>query len=112
MMYCVCMTDQKPIPQHPIEDAYIRKERSILQDILDELKRNNTLLENASRQKRYWTAEDIAFQMGKSKSSVQSRYVYLPSFPKPRRIPSDKGRGHPIWLASEVLAWIEKHKEK
>lgn len=84
----------------------------LLSDVIIELRRSNTIAETLGRKKTYWTAEDIAFQIGKSKSTVQSRYTCKPNFPKARRLPSEKGKGHPVWLASEIMAWIEKHKER
>lgn len=84
----------------------------LLTELLIEIRRGNVIAEISSRQKRYWTAEEIALQIGKSKSTVQSSYTCKPDFPPARRLPANKGKGHPVWLASEVLSWIEKHKER
>ena len=56
---------------------------------------------------QYWAVKDIAAALRVSESQVYQRIVCQPSFPKPRRIPTTEGRGHPRWRAVEVLEWIE-----
>ena len=60
-----------------------------------------------------WTVADVAECLSCSQEQVSSRYAPLPGFPKPIRLPSGgSGRGHARYKAAEVIAWVEKHREK
>lgn len=56
-------------------------------------------------------AEDIAAIIGVSARQVAERYAALPSFPRPIRLPSPKGRGVMRWRKGEVLEWIDGLRE-
>lgn len=62
-----------------------------------------------------WSTEDIAGYLRRSADVVRERIVCLPTFPKPIRLPANrKGAksSHPLWKASEVIAWTESHREQ
>lgn len=60
-----------------------------------------------------WSTHEIAAYLKRSESAVRDRVVHTLGFPKAIRIPSGtKGRSHPLWKASEVIAWTEKHQER
>jgi hypothetical protein len=60
-----------------------------------------------------WTVSDVASCLSCSPSQVTDRHAVLPGFPKAIRLPSiGRGRGHPRYKASEVIAWAERHQEK
>lgn len=62
---------------------------------------------------RLWTAKQIADYMRRTERQVAERTVYLPTFPKPIRLPTGSGsKGHPLWKAIEVINWVEKHQER
>lgn len=54
-----------------------------------------------------WDTEHISRYMKRSPDTVRREIVVQPSFPKPMRIPG-AGRGHALWKAREVIAWLEK----
>ena len=58
--------------------------------------------------KSLWTIEDVAAQLHRSIRSVRD-YVAQPGFPKAIRI---NGTGHPLYKASEVLAWVDRFQER
>lgn len=58
-----------------------------------------------------WDVSTIAAYLKRSESNVRERLCPLPDFPKAIRLPSQAGRGHPLWKASEVIAWAEKYRE-
>jgi predicted DNA-binding transcriptional regulator AlpA len=55
---------------------------------------------------KLWSIETIAEYMDKSVTHVRQRVVCLPDFPKAYRL------GQPRYKATEVVAWMERHKEK
>lgn len=59
-----------------------------------------------------WTLKEIASYLKKKVTVCRDRVVYQPGFPAAIRIPSGKGRAHPLWKAAEVIAWTEGYKEK
>lgn len=60
-----------------------------------------------------WDAEDIAGYLRRDSARVVAdRIVHAPDFPKPVRLPSPKGKGHPVYRAIEVVQYIEQFKEK
>lgn len=58
-----------------------------------------------------WDVSTIAAFLKRSDSNVRERICPLPDFPKAIRLPSQNGRGHPLWKASEVIAWAERYRE-
>lgn len=56
-----------------------------------------------------WDGDMIAAYMRRNPRTVKERIVMDPSFPKAYRITTN---AHPLWKASEVIAWVEQHKEK
>ena len=58
--------------------------------------------------KHLWTIEDVAAQLHRSIRSARD-YVARPDFPRAIRI---AGNGHPLYKASEVLAWADRWQER
>lgn len=58
-----------------------------------------------------WDVATIAQFLKRSDAAVRERICALPDFPKAIRLPSQGGRGHPLWKATEVIAWAEKYRE-
>lgn len=58
-----------------------------------------------------YTASDIAKILRVSTRQVAERYAYAPGFPRPIRLPSQKGQGMMRWIASEITDWIQSSKE-
>lgn len=61
-----------------------------------------------------WSVREIAAYLKRSEPVVRERITALPGFPQAIRLPvvGGKGRGQPLWKASEVIAWAESHQEK
>jgi len=59
----------------------------------------------------YWRAQDIADYLNVCKRQVAERYAMLPDFPKPIRLPSQKGRGLYRWKKSEIIEWVESLRQ-
>jgi hypothetical protein len=59
-----------------------------------------------------WDVSTIAQFLKRSDSQVRERVTCLPDFPKAIRLPSQNGRGHPLYKATEVIAWVESLQEK
>jgi hypothetical protein len=61
-----------------------------------------------------WSTKEIAYYLKRSENVVRDHIVHLPDFPPAYRLPSrnKRGRGHPLWRASEVMAWAQKFREK
>lgn len=80
--------------------------KKMLEDILQELRYHSKNCDGL------WDAEDIARYMKLAKSTVQSRIICKPSFPRPLRVPtSDIGMGGRRWLAKEVKQWLSRHRD-
>ena len=78
----------------------------IVEEILAELRQQNTSSD------ALWDAEDIAYYMRLSKSTVQSRVITRSNFPRALRMPtSSVGYGGRRWLAKEVKQWILRCRE-
>ena len=59
-----------------------------------------------------WDMATIAAYLQRDTDSVRERIACLPDFPKPIRLPSATKRGaHPLYKASEVIAWTETYRE-
>lgn len=56
-----------------------------------------------------WDGDMIALYMRRNARTVKEKVVMHPTFPKPYRITAN---AHPLWKASEVIEWVEQHKEK
>lgn len=60
-----------------------------------------------------WDIDTIAQYMKMSTTSVRERFACLPDFPAAIRLPSKMGkRAHPLYKASEVIAWTNKYQER
>lgn len=72
-----------------------------------------------------WNAKTIAAYLQRSPAVVLERVVTLPDFPTPIRLPSmsakstndvspnvDRSSGQPLWKATEVIMWVNLHREK
>ena len=59
-----------------------------------------------------WDTEEVASYLHRSKQTVV-QVTSLPSFPKGIRIPyADGTRSRPLYLATEVIAWTRKQKDR
>lgn len=58
-----------------------------------------------------WDNADIARYLKRTPKVVREGITPQPSFPKAIRLPS-KGKARPLYIASEVIAWAKKQKEK
>ncbi len=56
---------------------------------------------SVTRDEVLWTCKDVAAFLALSYSHVRNRLIYLPDFPKPRRIGGRTKR----WVAAEVKDW-------
>lgn len=54
-----------------------------------------------------WDTEHIAAYLKRSYSTVRDKVLPLPSFPKPIRLQTSNGTGHPLYKAREVIRWAE-----
>jgi prophage regulatory protein len=60
-----------------------------------------------------WGYAEIADYLKLAQRQVADRVATLPGFPAAIRIPTrGAGRGQPRYKASEVIAWVESHKER
>jgi hypothetical protein len=59
-----------------------------------------------------WDVSVIAQYLKRDPSVVRERICCLPDFPKAIRLPSTRGKGHPLYKAKEVIQWAEKYQEK
>lgn len=59
-----------------------------------------------------WTAQQVGAYLKCSDRYVLEYYCTLPDFPEKIRLPSKSGRGHPLWNASEVIAWAQKYRRR
>ena len=58
-----------------------------------------------------WSVREIAAYLKRSQTAVRDRITKQTTFPQPIRLPSEKGRGQPLWRASEVIAWAERFRD-
>jgi hypothetical protein len=58
-----------------------------------------------------WDIAMVARYLKRDEDTVRRRIVSLADFPKPLRIPSANGRGHPLYKAVEVIAWAESLRD-
>ena len=54
-----------------------------------------------------WTADDVARYLQRSRATVLKHDQYAEGFPRPIRLPTEKGRGHPRWVPDEVREWAK-----
>jgi hypothetical protein len=60
-----------------------------------------------------WDVATIARVLKRSEDQVRNRLICLPDFPKAIRLPvAGGGRGHPLYRATEVLAWTQKYQDR
>ena len=61
----------------------------------------------------YWDYDAIGKRVKRDAATVREKWACLPSFPSARILPSAGSRGaQPLYKATEVIEWIEKHKRK
>lgn len=59
-----------------------------------------------------WDVKTIAAYLKRDPAVVRERICCLPGFPAAIRLPNAKGqRMHPLWKATEVIAWAESYRE-
>jgi hypothetical protein len=59
-----------------------------------------------------WDVKTIGAYLKRDPAVVRERICCLPTFPAAIRLPNIKGqRMHPLWKASEVIAWAESYRE-
>lgn len=58
-----------------------------------------------------WDLEMIGQYLKRDTQVIRERIACLPDFPAPIRLPSKKGRAHPLYRAKEVIAWAEGHRD-
>jgi hypothetical protein len=58
------------------------------------------------------SAEDCAEFFRVSKRHFRERIATQPDFPKPVRLPSEHGRGHPRWFRGEVREYAFRNQER
>ncbi len=56
-----------------------------------------------------WGFDEIAAYSKFTRNYVVNDITARPDFPKPIRLGKD-GSGHPRYVASEVMAWFERHR--
>ncbi|MDY7537646.1 hypothetical protein QN372_00650 [Undibacterium sp. RTI2.1] len=60
-----------------------------------------------------WDIATIAQFFKRNESVVRERIACKPDFPAAIRLPTETGkRGHPLYKATEVIKWAEKHQER
>lgn len=58
-----------------------------------------------------WTTSEIGEYLGIVPKRVMDRFVALPDFPKPFRLPTADGRStHYRWYAKDVIEWVANNK--
>lgn len=62
--------------------------------------------------KRPWSAEQCADYLGMTTKTFQNSIAPLPIFPRAIRTLTATGRGHPRWIAQEVIDWWLSHREE
>ena len=60
---------------------------------------------------RLWTAEEVGRYLGRTKMTVLKQDQYIVGFPRPIRLPTAKGRGHPRWVPEEIRQWAMGQRE-
>jgi hypothetical protein len=55
-----------------------------------------------------WDIETIALYLKRDPQVIRQRIACLPDFPRAIRLPSKKGRAHPLYKAKEVIEWTER----
>lgn len=55
-----------------------------------------------------WNTTEIAARTGYTRRYVEEKVVSKPDFPAPVRITGEEAR--PRWIASEVVAWVERRR--
>lgn len=56
-------------------------------------------------------ASEIASILKVKPRQVSERYSMRPDFPKPIRLPSDKGQGQKRWKKADIMEWINGLQE-
>lgn len=59
-----------------------------------------------------WDVATVASYLKRDPAVVRERITCLPDFPKAIRLPSQRGRAHPLYKATEVIQWAETYREK
>lgn len=59
-----------------------------------------------------WCGKECARYLGVSPVHFMDRLSKGTSFPKPIKLPTETGKkAHSRWYASEVIAWVKKHRQ-
>ena len=89
-------------------------ENFVVHDIDDLVKALKRLSPHVSAEYDFWSTREIAFLLKRSENVVRDHIVHIPDFPPAYRLPSRNNlkKSHPLWKAKEVLAWIEKHRDR
>lgn len=58
-----------------------------------------------------WSSTELAAYFKQTPYHTLQRVASHPTFPRPVRIPTTQGKGHPRWKAREVIAWAESFQE-
>lgn len=61
---------------------------------------------------RQMSIADIAAYRRMSARHIAEREACRPDFPKPIALPTDKGRGHRVYLATEIFKYYRGYQEK
>lgn len=57
------------------------------------------------------TANEVGNYLKVKPRYVTEKYLLIPSFPKPIRLPTPEGGlGHPKWKPEEIENWVEKFR--
>lgn len=59
-----------------------------------------------------WDIATIAQYLKREPQVVRERMACLPSFPKAIRLPTKTGRAQPLYIAKEVIQWVQGFQEK
>ncbi len=67
---------------------------------------------NVPLDQRPWSAEQCADYLQIETKTFQNTYAPMPSFPRAIRPTTSAGRGHPRWIAQEVIDWWLSHRNE
>jgi hypothetical protein len=59
-----------------------------------------------------WDNARVAEYLCRDHAVVRDRISAMPTFPRAIRLPTAKGKGHPLYKASEIIKWAEKYQDK
>ena len=59
-----------------------------------------------------WDVSTAAAYLNKNNDVFRDRIAALPDFPRAIRLPAKVGRAHPMYRATEVIAWAATYQDK